>query len=108
MSVPGRLVSAACFLAGGFFAPRREMQSSGSQGSKLKVGGAEDKLAVITQQIHDVRAELARMEGGKSGRVYSPPTDYSKKPKKSFHHPKLDIIYGEIIYSPYLTPPLEQ
>ena len=84
------------------------MLSSVSQGSKLKVGGAEDKLAVITQQIHDVRAELARMEGGKSGRVYSPPTDYSKKPKKSFHHPKLDIIYGEIIYSPYLTPPLEQ
>jgi hypothetical protein len=70
--------------------------------------GADEKLAILTQQLNEVRAERARMEGGKSGRVYSPPTDYSQKPKKTFHHPKLDYVFGEIVYSPYLTPPLEQ
>ena len=83
-------------------------QSSGSRHVKLASLTPEERLAELEIQIADVRQQKSLLEAGKSGRVYSPPTDYSKKPKKSFHHPKLDFVYGEIIYSPYLTPPLEQ
>jgi len=85
---------------------------SGMTRSSSKGGGgaqsAEEKLAIITAQINEIRTKRASIGGSKSGRVFSPATDYSVKPKKTFSHPKLDFIFGEVIHSPYLTPPLEQ
>ncbi len=68
---------------------------------------ASEKLEAINKQIADIRKQ--RQEATASdGRVMGLRIDYSQRPKKTFHHPKLEYVYGEIVYSPYMTKPQEK
>lgn len=65
----------------------------------------QQKLEDITKQLSEVRAKRSELKKFDDGRIYGPKRDYTKVPKKFFSHPKLDIVYGEIMFSPYLTNP---
>ena len=93
-----------------------------------------DKLERITQQLAEVRAERAAITTNKSSvkrkkgkknvetsRPVSPalslpgsPGSKSNsglsfaKPKLKLLHPKLDLVFGEIMYSPYMTKPQDE
>lgn len=45
---------------------------------------------LVTQKIKAIRLEQ----------------DYMTRPKKHFSHPKLNIVFGQLVNSPYLTKPL--
>jgi hypothetical protein len=65
---------------------------------------ATEKLDEITKQIHELRHQRHQtMIGQSKGRKFGPKTDYSSRPIRKLHHPKLEYIYGEIVFSPYLT-----
>jgi hypothetical protein len=75
---------------------------------------AQHKLEVLNTQLADLRAQKrANLAHGhtkliKDGRMYAPKTEYNQAwPTKNFSHPKLEYIYGQIVYSPYRTPPGE-
>lgn len=67
---------------------------------------AEKKLEEINAQLAAIRKEREESTAKKTGRVMGKRTDYSKRPKKSFHHPNLELVMGELIYSPYRIHPL--
>ena len=79
---------------------------TGASKKSTKVS-AEEKLKKINEELAKVRKEREEASQKRTGRVLGKRTDYSKVPKKSFHHPKIEYLYGEIMYSPYLTPPLQ-
>ena len=62
------------------------------------------KLASIDEQLAEVARQKEALEP-KKDKHYTKKIDHSKKPK-SFSHPKLDFVYGEVAFSPYLTKPL--
>ena len=70
--------------------------------SKLK-----DKLDSVEVQIEEVRRQRELLAPKKDVKHYTKKIDHSKKPKKSFNHPKLEFVYGEVAHSPYLTKPLD-
>mmetsp|Transcript_9906 Transcript_9906/g.16609 ORF Transcript_9906/g.16609 Transcript_9906/m.16609 type:complete len:353 (-) Transcript_9906:254-1312(-) len=76
-------------------------------GSKKKRDDIERKLEMLNKQIADVREKRKEVKPSDDMRVYGPKRDYSKVQKKMFSHPKLDYVYGEIMHSPYLTPPTQ-
>ncbi len=80
--------------------------NTGSRKTAKKRLSAEKKLEEINKQLAAIRKEREESSSKKSGRVLGKRTDYSKRPKKSFHHPNLEYVMGELIYSPYRTHPL--
>ncbi|KAJ1410389.1 hypothetical protein B484DRAFT_482772, partial [Ochromonadaceae sp. CCMP2298] len=72
---------------------------------------AHGKKSQIIQKLQSLNGQLAEVRAARKmvkndGRVSSGPKSLQLA-KKHFSHPKLDYIYGEIMYSPYLTPPSE-
>lgn len=63
------------------------------------------KLEKITEQLAEVRTKRLTMKRFDDGRIRGPPKDYTTVPKKPFSHPNLGYVFGEIMYSPYLTNP---
>ena len=70
-----------------------------------KDANISQKLEDITKQLHEVREKRSKLKSFDSGRIYGPKRDYTTVPKKLFSHPKLDYVYGEIMFSPYMTNP---
>lgn len=80
-------------------------QSPKSRSGAMKDIQLKKKLDDISKQLSEVRAKRSGLKRYDDGRIYGPKKDYSKVPKKLFSHPKLDFVYGEIMFSPYLTNP---
>ena len=78
------------------------VSSTLADGTKLK-----EKLDTVTAQIEEVRRRRELLAPKKTKKHYTKKIDHSKKPKKSFNHPKLEFVYGEVAHSPYLTKPLD-
>ena len=75
------------------------------QRENKKTAEIQKKLSDLTEQLNAVRAQRAAATKVDDGRVYGPKTDYSVVPKKFFSHPKLEYVYGEIMFSPYMNSP---
>ena len=75
--------------------------------SKKVPENLQTKLDSIQKQIDAVKEQRLKLSPTKRRKKLAPPIDHNEKPKKHFQHPKLEYVYGEIIYSPYLTPPLD-
>lgn len=73
----------------------------------MSASDAQKKLEKINAEIEKVKAEKLALNPHKERKRIAPAINHAEKPKKSFSHPKLDFIYGEILSSPYLTPPLD-
>ena len=65
------------------------------------------KLAKIDEELAEVARQKNILDPKKDKKHFPKKIDRSKKPKKSFSHPKLDFVYGEVAFSPYLTKPLD-
>ena len=70
-----------------------------------------EKYAVITKRLDEIKRakEALLRESGNTSAFQSKPdliADYSSRPKKLFSHPKLEFVYGEIVYSPYMISPM--
>jgi hypothetical protein len=70
---------------------------------KSQFADISKQLEIIRKQKQELKVTSAfsKVKGD------APKVDYSKRPKKLFNHPKLDYIYGEIVYSPYMCSPIE-
>jgi hypothetical protein len=73
----------------------------------LTASEAQLKLDKVTIELEQIKRAKLELNPHKARKRLAPPINHAEKPKKSFHHPKLEYIYGEIVCSPYLTPPLE-
>ena len=82
-------------------------RGSKSRSSSRKNAQAQQKLDDITKKLAEIRTKRSELKRFDDGRIYGPKKDYTKVPKKLFSHPKLDFVYGEIMFSPYLTNPQE-
>lgn len=71
----------------------------------LKAVAIQDKLEEINQQLAEVRKQKQELEKP----VKRKSIKLEKKgSKNSFHHPKLDYVMAEVVYSPYMTKPNEK
>lgn len=84
---------------------RSTLKSSQSTRHKAETN---KKLEEITEKLNAIRLQRSALKKYDDGRVYGPKTDYSTVPKKLFSHPHLEYVYGEIMYSPYLTNPKDK
>ena len=73
----------------------------------LSASEAKAKLEKIMIELEKVKAEKIALNPAKARKNLAPPINHAEKPKKTFSHPKLDFIYGEVMSSPYLTKPLD-
>ena len=71
---------------------------SASRSSVLE-NEALTKLAKIDEELA-VKARQKELLDPKKEKTLSKKIDHNKKPKKSFTHPKLDFVYGEVAFSP--------
>jgi len=74
-----------------------------SEDNLKKLSELADKLTDIRNQKEALKESnrYTKTKGDKP--VYG---DYSKRPKKLFSHPKLDHVYGQIVFSPYNFSPM--
>jgi hypothetical protein len=78
----------------------------GSPGSPKAVSQDNiERLAELAGKLTEIRKQK---EALKIGNKYTKSKndapiigDYSHRPKKLFNHPKLDHVYGQIVFSPY-------
>jgi hypothetical protein len=73
-----------------------------------KKKAVEKRVDEITAQINEIRKKRLEMSGVKEEKPGTPKRDITKIPKRVFHHPNLDFIIGEVVYSPYMTNPLDR
>jgi hypothetical protein len=64
----------------------------------------QEKLEEISVRLAEVRKKRAEFDGNKKPK---PQSRSSVSKKKSFHHPKLEYVMAEVVYSPYMTKPNE-
>ena len=94
-----------------------EISGKSGKSGKLQVS-PEQKLDEINQKLAEVRRKRLEFEAGSSSSTTKKSKNKSKTAKsasktdtkalkKSFHHPKLDYVLAEIVYSPYMTKPNE-
>lgn len=90
-------------------------ESVTSHTSSKKPISAKDKLDEINQQLAAVRLKLATLQHDNKSPHKSPPREHGDKHgekhgkyKSAFHHPKLDLVMGEIVNSPYMTAPMDR
>lgn len=81
----------------------------GSRISSRKALSPQKKLESINQQIAELRQKrFEEMRLGGPKKPLSPPKPKKRKKQSvnaNFHHPKLEYVYGEVIYSPYMVSP---
>lgn len=69
------------------------------------------QVAEITSKLEEIKKKKAALNvSHSSSHVLKGdhiPSDYSKRPKKLFSHPKLEHVYGEIVFSPYTVSPID-
>lgn len=80
--------------------------------SKKKGTDTQGKLNAINQQLAEVRKKLADRHSSQQVKHHKPKEKQTiqtkrKSAKKTFHHPKLDFVLGEVVFSPYMTKPLD-
>lgn len=80
--------------------------------SKRKGTDTQGKLDAINQQLAEVRKKLADRHSSQQLKHHKPKEKQTiqskrKSTKKTFHHPKLDFVLGEVVFSPYMTKPLD-
>lgn len=80
--------------------------------SKKKGTDTQGKLNAINQQLAEVRKKLADRHSSQQVKNHKPKERQTIQPKrkttkKTFHHPKLDFVLGEVVFSPYMTKPLD-
>lgn len=85
-------------------------ESVTSNTSGKKTVTAKDKLDEINQQLAAVRLKLATLQHDNKSPHKSPPKENNDKhgKKSAFHHPKLDLVMGEVVHSPYMTAPMDR
>lgn len=68
----------------------------------------QDKLEEINQKLAEIRKKRLEFDAESSTQKKKKSKAQQKSSlKKSFHHPKLDYVIAEIVYSPYMTKPNE-
>eukprot|EP01039_Chlorochromonas_danica_P012931 gene12931-14907_t len=80
--------------------------------SKRKGTDTQGKLDAINQKLAEVRKKLADRHSSQQLKHHKPKEKQTiqskrKSTKKTFHHPKLDFVLGEVVFSPYMTKPLD-
>lgn len=78
--------------------------------SRKKHPPANTKLEEINKQLAEVRQKLAEKHGQDHthhARKKSPKQTQHGRKKPELHHPKLDFVLGEVVFSPYMTKPLD-
>lgn len=80
--------------------------------TSLNTPGRNKVFSTIAMKLEEIRKQKSELKDivstaknavkGEGKKV-----DYSKRPKKLFSHPKLEYVYGEIVYSPYMCSPIE-
>ncbi len=86
----------------------RRLAGSLSGGSLKTKSNAEliDELAVKINEIRKQRLEMDhKYTNSKAKKKKADPNRH--KFKLEFHHPNLEYVYGQVLYSPYLTKPLD-
>lgn len=68
-----------------------------------KLSDLADKLAEIRKQKESLKAVNAYTKTKGDAPIIG---DYSTRPKKLFNHPKLEHVYGQIVFSPYNFSPM--
>eukprot|EP01040_Poterioochromonas_malhamensis_P015407 gene15407-17240_t len=86
----------------------RSQKSNKSNKEKVPQISPQDKLQEINQKLAEVRKKRMEFEQGDGPkRPAARRKSAAEGPRKSFHHPKLDYVMAEIVYSPYMTKPNE-
>ncbi len=86
----------------------RSQKSNKSNKEKIPQISPQDKLQEINQKLAEVRKKRMEFEQGDGPkRPAARRKSAAEGPRKSFHHPKLDYVMAEIVYSPYMTKPNE-
>ena len=84
-------------------------ENSGKSGKRQL--SPQDKLEEINQKLAEIRKKRQEFDAESSTQKKKKSKSQLKSEKstlkKSFHHPKLDYIIAEIVYSPYMTKPNE-
>ena len=85
--------------------------SSRNTTNNTNVQTPRSQVALITAQLEELRKKKADLDVSNSNsytlKGEHTKSDYSKRPKKLFNHPKLEHVYGEIVFSPYTISPID-
>lgn len=76
--------------------------TSGKSSKKVSIN---DKLEEINKKLAEVRQQ--RIDFESKDKKPTKRASTSSSTKRSFHHPKLEYVIGEIVHSPYMTKPQE-
>jgi hypothetical protein len=85
-------------------APQSSLAKSSVHTENAKLIAKLDKVAA---EIEEVRKRKELLAPKKEKKTYNTKKIDHRKPKRQLIHPKLDYVYGEVAFSPYLTKPLD-
>lgn len=83
--------------------------SESYKGSKREKQNLDAKIAILSEKINEIRKQRLEMQISLEHDSKKKVTRKTEKEhiNKRFHHPNLEYVYGEVIYSPYLVKPLD-
>lgn len=88
-----------------------ETTSISTSPSKSKRQRPQVRLEEINEKLAEVRKKLADKHANNNLRIKikkkEPPRGRRKSGQKTLHHPKLEFVLGEVVFSPYMTKPLD-